>query len=457
MKHLLLLFTLCTSLAAQTTGQWELRKKTATGMQSYGLTAVNGQAIGFSGGVPAMLPITAGSAWADITGKPSTFPPDAHNQAWSTITSTPTTLAGYGITDALTAATADSTYLPLSRTTTGGLGTGDANKAPLYDGFGQLWSRAYTANEAATAVATKVLYNGINFTTSIVDSTSLRATSGSSVFLLPGLASGTYNLISTGDTGTVTGTMIANNTISLTTKVTGTLPVANGGTGITALGTGVATALGVNTGASGAFVVNGGALGTPSSGTLTNCTSLPVSGITASTSAALGLGSVELGHATDTTISRVSAGVASIEGATIATLTAANTFTQTMSVPGITGTGGGGLYLLINGNSTSGSMIGVSGYMPGLTVGSAGGIGFSSGAPSSGYDTVMRRAAAGILALTTSTASTGAALQFRTQTAPGSAPSANQANVWLEDNGSGKLRLMVRFPTGAAQQIAIEP
>ncbi len=46
---------------------------------------------------------------------------------------------------------------------------------------------------------------------------------------------------------------------------------------ITGLGTGVSTALAVNTGSSGAFVVNGGALGTPSSGALTNCTSLPLS------------------------------------------------------------------------------------------------------------------------------------------------------------------------------------
>lgn len=37
-------------------------------------------------------------------------------------------------------------------------------------------------------------------------------------------------------------------------------------------GTGVGTALGTNVGTAGAFVVNGGALGTPSSGTLTNCT-----------------------------------------------------------------------------------------------------------------------------------------------------------------------------------------
>lgn len=45
-------------------------------------------------------------------------------------------------------------------------------------------------------------------------------------------------------------------------------------------GTGVATALAVNVGSAGAPVVNGGELGTPSSGTLTNCTGLPVAGIT---------------------------------------------------------------------------------------------------------------------------------------------------------------------------------
>lgn len=44
----------------------------------------------------------------------------------------------------------------------------------------------------------------------------------------------------------------------------------------TTTGTGVVTALGVNVGSAGAFVVNGGALGTPSSGVLTNATGLPL-------------------------------------------------------------------------------------------------------------------------------------------------------------------------------------
>ena len=60
-------------------------------------------------------------------------------------------------------------------------------------------------------------------------------------------------------------------------------------------------------------------LGTPASGTLTNCTGLPVTGIAASTSAALGVGTIELGHASDTTIARASAGVVTIEGNTVST------------------------------------------------------------------------------------------------------------------------------------------
>lgn len=50
-------------------------------------------------------------------------------------------------------------------------------------------------------------------------------------------------------------------------------------------GTGVGTALGTNVGSAGAFVVNGGALGTPSSGTLTNCTFPAISGLTGFTAA----------------------------------------------------------------------------------------------------------------------------------------------------------------------------
>lgn len=75
-------------------------------------------------------------------------------------------------------------------------------------------------------------------------------------------------------------------------------------------------------------ILSGAALGTPASGTLTNCTGLPVAGITASTSTALGVGSIELGNATDTTLSRSAGGVLAVEGVVIPSISSTNTLTN---------------------------------------------------------------------------------------------------------------------------------
>jgi hypothetical protein len=73
-----------------------------------------------------------------------------------------------------------------------------------------------------------------------------------------------------------TGAVVWSSTPTLTgTNFTG-VPIS---TAISGLNTGVATALAVAVGSAGAFVVNGGALGTPTSGTLTNCTGLPNAGL----------------------------------------------------------------------------------------------------------------------------------------------------------------------------------
>jgi hypothetical protein len=74
-------------------------------------------------------------------------------------------------------------------------------------------------------------------------------------------------------------------------------------------------------------------LGTPSAGTLTSCTGLPITGLVASTSTALGVGSIELGNASDTTIARVSAGVVSIEGVNIDTVSGTQTLTNKRITP----------------------------------------------------------------------------------------------------------------------------
>tara|TARA_R110002126_G_scaffold116111_1_gene255162 strand:+ start:313 stop:2007 length:1695 start_codon:yes stop_codon:yes gene_type:complete len=95
--------------------------------------------------------------------------------------------------------------------------------------------------------------------------------------------------IANGGTGTTSTTFV-----NLATNVTGTLPVGNGGTGITSFGTGIATFLGTPSSANLAAALtdetgSGSAvfatsptlvtpiLGTPQSATLTNATGLPIS------------------------------------------------------------------------------------------------------------------------------------------------------------------------------------
>lgn len=131
-----------------------------------------------------------------------------------------------------------------------------------------------------------------------------------------GLLKGTSGVLSAAVAGTdyvAPGGALGTPSSGTLTNATG-LPVS---TGISGLGTGVATALAVNVGSAGAPVVLNGAGGTPLSITLTNGTGLPVSGITSSTSTALGVGSLELGHATDTTLARSAAGEVTIEGTLI--------------------------------------------------------------------------------------------------------------------------------------------
>lgn len=92
--------------------------------------------------------------------------------------------------------------------------------------------------------------------------------------------------VASGGTGLTSGTSggvlyySATGTLASSSALAASALVVGGGAGVApstiTTGTGVTTALGVNVGTAGAVVVNGGALGTPSSGTLTNATGLPL-------------------------------------------------------------------------------------------------------------------------------------------------------------------------------------
>ena len=144
----------------------------------------------------------------------------------------------------------------------GGTGASDATTARSNLGAG-------TGNGSVTSVAGTGTVNGLTLTGTVTTSGSLTLGGTLSGVSLTTQVSGTLP-IANGGTGSTSTTYC-----NLTTNVTGTLPVGNGGTGATTItgvlkgnGTSAFTAATAGTD----YVAPGGALGTPSSGTLTNCT-----------------------------------------------------------------------------------------------------------------------------------------------------------------------------------------
>jgi hypothetical protein len=193
-----------------------------------------------------------------------------------------------------------------------------------------------------------------------------------------------------------TGTIYTKQTTPLAisaSTIVGTLAVSAGGTGITSFGTGVATGLGINIGSSGAFVTNGGSLGTPSSGTLTNATGLPIS---------TGVSGLGTGVATALAINTGSAGSVILNGGALGTPSSL-TLTNATGLPistGVTGLGTGvATALAVNTGSAgavvvNGGALGTpsSGVVSNMTVDGTDAIGFRNvpiASKSANYTTVL--------------------------------------------------------------------
>jgi hypothetical protein len=220
----------------------------------------------------------------------------------------------------------------------------------------------------------------------------------------------TTDISGKGDASTNTATSVDGEVALFSATAGKTLKRATG-SGIAKLTSGV-----LGTGTAGTdYVAPGGALGTPSSGTLTSCTGLPISGLTASTSTAIGVGSIELGHASDTTITRSAAGVLAVEGVTVPLNATTSVHTASSIELGhatdttITRTGAGaiaveGVAVLLSGGAlgtpSTGTLSSCTGLpISGLTASTSTAIGVGSVELGHASDTTLSRSAAGVLAV----------------------------------------------------------
>lgn len=183
---------------------------------------------------------------------------------------------------------------------------GDAAYAPITKGVTNGDSHDHNGGDGAQVNHTTLSNIGTNthaqIDTHIASTANPHSTTAAQVGAPSG--SGTSSGANTGDVTlagaltylTIADQVITRGAITLTSDVTGTLPVGSGGTGITSFGTGVATFLGTpssaslravltdETGTGAAVFADSPALvtptlGTPASGNLSNCSALPIGAV----------------------------------------------------------------------------------------------------------------------------------------------------------------------------------
>lgn len=273
--------TSITTLGTVTTGVWNGTAIGDTYISSATTWNAKQSAITFGTGVQSALGVNIGSAGAPIL----------FNGAGGT----PSSMVGTNITGTAAGLTAGvASAVAVGGIT--GLGTGVATALAINVGSAGAF---VTFNGAGGTPSSITLTNATGYPTASTSVLGVVKVDGTSITISGGVisaASGSGTVTTVGFTGGLIS--VANPTTTPALTVAGTsggIPyfsgastwassaalaanalVVGGGAGATpatvATGTGVLTALGVNVGSAGAFVTFNGALGTPSSGTLTNCT-----------------------------------------------------------------------------------------------------------------------------------------------------------------------------------------